>query len=207
MIEGHGEGAFWKGNSEGKFWMKQGASQCKRLKDTFWQRGQQVQRPRDRWRKQKARTSNRVGRGIDLEEAHCIEPSGPQLRFCEILWRLDLSQVLGETVWLVTAVSKDNHNHRLQFGKAASSVDRNRRSQFSWQGATPSLDTCSHSFLSFFFFFFDTYLFLAVLSLHCCAWAFSGCNGWGLLSHCSSRPPRCSDFSCCRAWVLGQEFQ
>ena len=52
---------------------------------TFWQRGQQVQRPRDRWRKQKAGTLNRVGRGIDFEEAHCGEPVRPQLRFCEIL--------------------------------------------------------------------------------------------------------------------------
>ena len=25
------------------------------------------------------------------------------------------------------------------------------------------------------------YLFLAVLSLHCCTWAFSSCNEWGLL--------------------------
>ena len=37
-----------------------------------------------------------------------------------------------------------------------------------------------------FFFFFLTfqiclYLFLAVLDLHCCAWAFSSCCKWGLL--------------------------
>ena len=36
----------------------------------------------------------------------------------------------------------------------------------------------------FFKNFFDTYLFLAVL--YCCAWAFSGCSEWRLLSRCSS---------------------
>ena len=25
------------------------------------------------------------------------------------------------------------------------------------------------------------YLFLAMLGLHCCMWAFSSCSGWGLL--------------------------
>ena len=57
---------------------------------TFWQRGQKVQRSRDRLRKQKARTANRVGRRVDFEEARCKEPGRTQLK-------LDLSQVLGET--------------------------------------------------------------------------------------------------------------
>ena len=34
---------------------------------------------------------------------------------------------------------------------------------------------------SFFFYFFIIYLFLAVLCLHCCAWAFSSCSTQGLL--------------------------
>ena len=43
--------------------------------------------------------------------------------------------------------------------------------------------------LFFFFYTFSflkkliylTYLFLAALGLHCCAWAFSSCGEWGLL--------------------------
>ena len=35
-----------------------------------------------------------------------------------------------------------------------------------------------------FLFFFPTYLFLAVLGLHCCKWAFSSCCEQGLLSSC-----------------------
>ena len=38
--------------------------------------------------------------------------------------------------------------------------------------------------LSFSFFKFDFLkinLFLAVLGLHCCAWAFSSCGEWGLV--------------------------
>ena len=37
-------------------------------------------------------------------------------------------------------------------------------------------------------------LFLAVLGLRCCAWAFSSCGEW--VSHCSG-------FSCCGARALG----
>ena len=40
--------------------------------------------------------------------------------------------------------------------------------------------------ISFFFFlilfiYLFIYLFMAVLGLHCCVWAFSGCSEWGLL--------------------------
>ena len=39
--------------------------------------------------------------------------------------------------------------------------------------------------LFLFFFLIDLfifiYFFLAVLGLHCCAWAFSSCGEWGLL--------------------------
>ena len=39
-----------------------------------------------------------------------------------------------------------------------------------------------HNFLVFFFvFFFLIYLFLAVLGLRCCVWAFSSCGERGLL--------------------------
>ena len=35
-----------------------------------------------------------------------------------------------------------------------------------------------YDFISLFIYLF---LFLAVLGLHCCAWAFSSCGEWGLL--------------------------
>ena len=39
----------------------------------------------------------------------------------------------------------------------------------------------SASFVEFFFLKKFIYLFLAVLGLRCCAWAFSSCGEWGLL--------------------------
>ena len=36
-------------------------------------------------------------------------------------------------------------------------------------------------FLFFKKFIYFVYLFLAVLGLHCCPWAFSSCGEWGLL--------------------------
>ena len=44
------------------------------------------------------------------------------------------------------------------------------------------------------------YLFMAVLGLHCCAWAFSSCGEQGLLFvvRCGARASHCSGFSCCR---------
>ena len=47
-----------------------------------------------------------------------------------------------------------------------------------------------------FFFFLRFILFLAVLGLHCCPWAFISCGAWA--SHCS-------DFSCCKAQTLGAQ--
>ena len=44
-------------------------------------------------------------------------------------------------------------------------------------------------------------LFLAVLSLHCWAWAFSTCEEWGPLSW-GAQASHCSGFPCCGAWVL-----
>ena len=43
------------------------------------------------------------------------------------------------------------------------------------------------------------YLFLAVLGLHCCTWAFSSCGKRGLLSSCSAWSSHCDGFSCGRA--------
>ena len=54
----------------------------------------------------------------------------------------------------------------------------------------------------FFFINYSIYLFLAVLDLHCCTWAFSSCK-WGLLSSCSVWVSHCDGFSCCRAQALG----
>ena len=47
------------------------------------------------------------------------------------------------------------------------------------------------------------YLLLAVLGLHCCAWAFSSFGEQGRLSSCSVQASRCSGFSCCEALALG----
>ena len=44
--------------------------------------------------------------------------------------------------------------------------------------------------------------FLTAWSVHCCAWAFSSCNKWGLLSSCKARASHCGGFSCCRAQSL-----
>ena len=59
----------------------------------------------------------------------------------------------------------------------------------------------SHVWVSFFEIFI---YYLAVLGLHCCAWAFSSCSELGLLSSWGAQPSPFSGFSCCRAWALGQ---
>ena len=46
-------------------------------------------------------------------------------------------------------------------------------------------------------------LFLAVLGLRCCTWAFSSCDEQGLLSSCSAWASHCGGFSCCGARALG----
>ena len=46
-------------------------------------------------------------------------------------------------------------------------------------------------------------LFLTVLGLHCCVWAFSGCGKQGLLSSVL-RASHSGGFSCCGAQALGQ---
>ena len=46
---------------------------------------------------------------------------------------------------------------------------------------------------------FIIYLFLAVLGLHCCWWAFSRCSKQGLRSSCGARASHCGGFSCHRA--------
>ena len=52
-------------------------------------------------------------------------------------------------------------------------------------------------------FFLLIYLFLAVLGLRCCAWAFSHCKKWGLLSSCNAWVSNHSGFSCSGAQALG----
>ena len=47
------------------------------------------------------------------------------------------------------------------------------------------------------------YLFLTVLGLRCCAWAFSNWDDQGLLSGCDVQTPHCGSFSCCRTQGLG----
>ena len=53
-----------------------------------------------------------------------------------------------------------------------------------------------HFHLSIFFFF------LALLGLHCCAWAFSSPGEQRLLSSCSVQASHCGGFSYCVAWAL-----
>ena len=43
---------------------------------------------------------------------------------------------------------------------------------------------------------------MAALGLCCCAWAFSSCGKWGLLSSCDVLASHCSGFSYCRAQAL-----
>jgi len=63
---------------------------------------------------------------------------------------------------------------------------------------------CYMFFFSFFLFCFkNIYLFLVALGLHCCAWAFSSCGEWGLLSSFGAWAFHFGGFSCCRAWGLG----
>ena len=54
-----------------------------------------------------------------------------------------------------------------------------------------------------YYLFFKLYLFLALLGLHCCAWAFSICSKWGLLSSCSLRASHCGGLACCGAQAQG----
>ena len=51
-------------------------------------------------------------------------------------------------------------------------------------------------------FYLLIYLFLAVLGLCCCTWAFSSFGEWELLSVCSAQASHCDGFSCCTAWAL-----
>ena len=52
------------------------------------------------------------------------------------------------------------------------------------------------------FFFIFIHLFLAVLGLCCCMWAFSSCRDQGLFSSCGVQTSYCGGFSC-GAWALG----
>ena len=45
-----------------------------------------------------------------------------------------------------------------------------------------------------------SFFFLAMLGLCCCAWTFSSCGEWGLLSSCSAWASHCSGFSL--QWLL-----
>ena len=49
-------------------------------------------------------------------------------------------------------------------------------------------------------------IYLAVLDLCHCAWAFSSVE-WGLLSSCSVSASHCDGFFCCEAWALGTQAQ
>ena len=55
----------------------------------------------------------------------------------------------------------------------------------------------------FIFIFIFLKFFLAVLGLHCCAWAFSSCGEQGATPRCGARASHCGGFSYCGAWALG----
>ena len=50
-------------------------------------------------------------------------------------------------------------------------------------------------------------IYLAVLDLCHCMWAFSSHVEWGLLSSCGPRASHCDSFSYCEAWALGKPAQ
>ena len=54
-------------------------------------------------------------------------------------------------------------------------------------------------------FLFCFVLFVAVLSLCCCAWAFSSCGERGATLCCGVKASHCGGFSCCRARALGSQ--
>ena len=58
----------------------------------------------------------------------------------------------------------------------------------------------SHYFKKIYLFI---YLFLAVLGLCSCVWAFTSCCKLGLLSRCDVQASHCGGFSCCWAQALG----
>ena len=63
-----------------------------------------------------------------------------------------------------------------------------------------------HLMMSIFYFIFKNvfiYLFLTVLGLCCCAWIFSSCSDWGLLSSCVVGASYYGGFTCCRVQALG----
>ena len=62
----------------------------------------------------------------------------------------------------------------------------------------PSSISELHFFLKIYLFI----LFLAVLGLCCCEWAFSNCGEMRLLSSCGTWAVHCSGFSCCGAPAL-----
>ena len=47
-----------------------------------------------------------------------------------------------------------------------------------------------------YLFFFNVFLFLAALGLHCCVWAFSSCSVQELLSSRGAKASHCGGFSC-----------
>ena len=53
--------------------------------------------------------------------------------------------------------------------------------------------------------FFQDYLLMAALCLHCCMWALFGCGQRGLLSSCGAQASHRGGFSCCGAQALGAQ--
>ena len=74
-----------------------------------------------------------------------------------------------------------------------------------WHDTWDSIKDCIWElgrFCSLLKIYLFIYLFLSVLGLCCCKWAFSGCGTQGLLSSCGAQASHYSGFSCCRAAAL-----
>ena len=91
------------------------------------------------------------------------------------------------------------HIQMISFYKHWFSVEKTlatRNNGVLW-GRTGSSETWYGEFLHWIYFclfFLKISLFLVVLGLRCCAWAFSSCG---------ARASHCGGFSCCGAWALG----
>ena len=59
----------------------------------------------------------------------------------------------------------------------------------------------NHSYI----YFLNLFLFLAVLGLRCCVWAFLQLQRAGATLRCSARASHCGGFTCCGARALGAQ--
>ena len=102
-------------------------------------------------------------------------------------------------------LSSKSNNERGNFSKET--LEAKRRWLYS-KLLTPNLNPAVMAFngtgkrIYFLCFFKNKFIYLfilAVLGLHCCAWAFSSCGKWGATLCCGAQASHCSG----GAWALG----